>query len=45
VTRTLALDLIALAEERKVEGRNLFGVVIGKAFFPIAAADDLEDLA
>ncbi|WP_243371075.1 DUF1285 domain-containing protein [Microvirga solisilvae] len=45
VTRALALDLIALAEEREVEGQSLFGIAVGQAFFPIASAADLESLA
>jgi hypothetical protein len=45
VTRALAMDLIDLAEEREVEGRVLFGVAAGGAFFPMAAASDLGDRA
>jgi hypothetical protein len=43
VTRALALDLIAMAEERDVEGNRLFGVAVGGAFFPIAPAADLGE--
>ena len=39
VTRSLAYDLIELAEERDCGGKVLFGVTVGDAFFPIAAAD------
>lgn len=45
VTRALTMDLIALAEEREVEGRKMFGVAVKGAFFPIAPASDLEGLA
>lgn len=45
VTRALTLDLLALAEEREVEGQNLIGIAVGEAFFPIAPASDLEGLA
>ena len=41
VTRSLALDLIALGEEGKIDGAATFGVRAGGAFFPIAPASDL----
>ncbi len=41
VTRALALDLIALAEEREVDGQNLFGIEVGGTFFPIAPVTEL----
>ena len=44
VTRALALDLIALGEERQVEGEALFGVAAGGSFFPIAPAAVLGDM-
>jgi hypothetical protein len=44
VTRSLSMDLIALAEERQVGGQNLFGIAVKDAFFPIASAADLGDL-
>jgi uncharacterized protein len=44
VTRALALDLIALGEEREVEGEALFGVAAGGSFFPIAPAAVLGDM-
>ena len=44
VTRALALDLIALGEEREVEGRAMFGLQAGGAFFPIAPASALGDM-
>lgn len=44
VTRALALDLIALAEERQVSGEALFGIMVQDTFFPIASASELEGL-
>jgi hypothetical protein len=44
VTRSLALDLIALGEEKSAEGANTFGVMIGGTFFPIAPASELGAL-
>ncbi len=41
VTRSLALDLIALGEERDVEGAATFGVTAGDMFFHIAPIGDL----
>lgn len=43
VTRALALDLIAMAEEREVDGQSLFGVAVASTFFPIAPVADLGD--
>jgi hypothetical protein len=43
VTRTLALDLIALAGEQEVEGETIFGLRAGGAFFPIAPVSELGD--
>lgn len=40
VTRALAYDLVALAEEREVDGRRVLGVAAGGAFFEMADADD-----
>jgi hypothetical protein len=37
VTRSLALDLIALGEEKDVEAAATFGVMAGGTFFPIAS--------
>ncbi|MXQ10405.1 DUF1285 domain-containing protein [Microvirga makkahensis] len=45
VTRSLAMDLIALAEERRVGGQSLFGIAVKDAFFAIASAADLEELS
>ena len=44
VTRALALDLIALGEEREADGGAVFGVSAGGLFFPIASAAVLGDL-
>jgi len=41
VTRSLALDLIALGEEGEIDGAATFGVQAGGAFFPIAPVSDL----
>jgi len=40
VTRSLALDLIALGEEKDVEGVATYGVTAGDMFFPIAPVSD-----
>ncbi|MCB8821618.1 DUF1285 domain-containing protein [Microvirga rosea] len=42
VTRALALDLIALGEERAIDGDLQFGVEAGGAFFPIAPASQAQ---
>ena len=44
VTRALALDLIALGEEREADGGAVFGVSAGGLFFPIAPAAALGDM-
>ena len=41
VTRSLALDLVAMGEEKTVDGMATFGVAAGGAFFPIAPASEL----
>jgi hypothetical protein len=41
LTRPLALDLVALGEERDVDGVASFGVAAAHRFFPIAPATDL----
>jgi hypothetical protein len=45
VTRALFYDLVALGEERAVEGRTIFGVASQGAFFAMAPADSLEAFA
>ena len=42
VARALVLDLVELGEVRDVEGRAMFGVASGGAFFPMAPADEME---
>jgi hypothetical protein len=41
VTRTLALDLVAMGEEKTVDGAATFGMSAGGAFFSIAPASEL----
>ena len=43
VTRTLALDLIGLAEERESGGETVFGIEAGGTFFPVAPASELGE--
>ena len=45
VTRALFFDLVELGEEREVEGRAMFGVSSMGAFFAMAPADHVRDLA
>lgn len=45
LTRTLFYDLVALGEERAVDGVAKFGVAAGGAFFPMADAAEIEGLA
>ena len=45
VTRSLFYDLVALGEERDVDGRRMFGVVSNNAFFAMAPADTLREFA
>jgi len=42
VTRALALDLVALGEERVTREGTVFGVAAGGQFFPIAPASELD---
>jgi len=44
VTRALFYDLVELGEERDVDGKRMFGVVSGGAFFAMAPADTLKGL-
>ena len=44
VTRSLALDLVAMGEERQVEGVATFGVTSSGIFFPIASMSELDGL-
>ncbi|MFC1455801.1 DUF1285 domain-containing protein [Microvirga arabica] len=41
VTRSLALDLVAMGEERAADGAAIFGLAAGGVFFPIAPASEL----
>jgi hypothetical protein len=45
VTRALTYDLVALGEDREVDGTMTFGVSVGEAFYPIAPAADKSDRA
>ena len=45
VTRALFFDLVELGEERDVEGQAMFGVTSMGAFFAMAPADEVRDLA
>lgn len=45
VTRALFYDLVALGEEREVDGERMFGVASGGEFFAMAPADSLKEFA
>ena len=45
VTRALFYDLVALGEERDIDGKAMFGVASNGAFFPMAEADALREFA
>jgi uncharacterized protein len=45
VTRSLFFDLVALGQEREIEGEAMFGIVSMGAFFAMAPADQVKDLA
>ena len=45
LTRPLFYDLVALGEERDVEGRRMFGVASSNSFFPMAPAETLREFA
>ena len=45
VTRALFYDLVALGEERVVDGKPMFGVVSGGEFFAMAEANALREFA
>jgi hypothetical protein len=45
VTRALFFDLVELGEERDVGGTAMFGVSSMGAFFPMAPADQMRELA
>ena len=45
VTRALFYDLVALGEERDVDGKAMFGVVSARRFFAMAEASALREFA
>ncbi|MBV9558352.1 MAG: DUF1285 domain-containing protein, partial [Pseudolabrys sp.] len=45
VTRALFYDLVERGEERDVDGRAMFGVVSGGAFFAMAEASAVREFA
>src|SRR5205807_4194846 len=45
VTRALFYDLVALGEEREIDGARMFGVASGGEFFAMAPADELREFA
>jgi hypothetical protein len=45
LTRPLFYDLVALGEEREIEGRRMFGVASKDSFFAMAPADTLREFA
>ena len=45
VTRTLFFDLVALGEERNIDGKAMFGVTSMGAFFAMASADQVKEMA
>ena len=45
VTRALFFDLVALGEEREVDGKAMFGVVSAGMFFAMAGAEEVRDFA
>jgi uncharacterized protein len=45
ITRALFFDLVELGEEREVDGRAMFGVTSLGAFYPMAPAEEVRELA
>ena len=45
VTRALFYDLVALGEEREIDGARMFGIASGGSFFVMAPADELKEFA
>ncbi len=45
LTRPLFYDLVALGEERDIDGRRMFGVASNNSFFPMAQAETLREFA
>ena len=44
VSRAVYYDLVALGEERAIDGQRFFGIASGGSFFPMIDADHLTDL-
>jgi len=44
VTRAIFYDLVERGETRDIEGRAMFGVASAGAFFPMAPAQEIENL-
>ena len=45
VTRALFYDLVDMGEERALGGEQMFGIVSGGEFYPMAPADSLREFA
>jgi hypothetical protein len=45
LVRPLYYDLVSLGEERAIDGRRMFGIASGTAFFPMAPAEELKDVS
>jgi len=45
VTRALFYDLVAMGEERDIDGKRMFGVASAGEFFAMAEADSLREFA
>jgi len=45
VSRALFFDLVALGEEREIDGTMMFGVTSTGVFFPMAPGDQVRDVA
>jgi len=45
VTRALFYDLVALGEDREIDGNRMFGIASDGEFFVMAAADTLREFA
>jgi hypothetical protein len=42
LTRALTVELVAYGSTRQIDGKEMFGIASGGAFFPIAPAADVE---
>lgn len=45
VTRALFFELVALGEEREVDGKAMFGIVSAGTFFAMASAEEVREFA